>query len=359
LAFVNVARADFTMSGYQEFFAGSADQSTASGAAEHGIDLSGASQGNYSRITANWESTLDSGLNVAGIYQVNARDCSGNRQGNCGVVDLNQAAISGSFGTITVGETFDVGMGWHSRLTAGVPTGEPDGGMLGHFYTGDGGNAYGSGNEFAYAGTAIKMKYNSNIYSGFSFAAGYTPNSAVGGATDNGQVTTVTNGQMASFSDVTHLVAKYSMDMDGVGLTLTYGQQTGNAGRQATIDYNDLEEVTYSAVVSYAGLSVDYRKNEKDNSGTAKNSNTGNDEGTSVCAKYGMGNVGLGACQIDTSMIDASNYTNSAKTRTYSADYNLGGGATIGLVYFDVEQTANSVTKTDVDGIISKLSFGF
>ena len=32
LAFVNVARADFTMSGYQEFFAGSADQSTASGA---------------------------------------------------------------------------------------------------------------------------------------------------------------------------------------------------------------------------------------------------------------------------------------------------------------------------------------
>ena len=32
---------------------------------------------------------------------------------------------------------------------------------------------------------------------------------------------------------------------------------------------------------------------------------------------------------------------------------------TIGLVYFDVEETANNVTKTDVDGLMSKLSVGF
>ena len=38
----------------------------------------------------------------------------------------------------------------------------------------------------------------------------------------------------------------------------------------------------------------------------------------------------------------------------------LGGGVTIGAVYFDVEQTANSLTRTDVDGIVmTKLSVGF
>ena len=43
----------------------------------------------------------------------------------------------------------------------------------------------------------------------------------------------------------------------------------------------------------------------------------------------------------------------------YSADYSLGGGVSLGVVYFDVEQTANSVTRTDVDGIATKLSIGF
>ena len=44
---------------------------------------------------------------------------------------------------------------------------------------------------------------------------------------------------------------------------------------------------------------------------------------------------------------------------TYSANYALGGGVTLGAVYFDVEQTANSVTRTDVDGLMTKLSVGF
>ena len=228
---------------------------------------------------------------------------------------MNQVAISGGFGTITVGETFDVGMGWHSRLTAGVPTGEPDGGMLGHFYTGDGGNAYGSGNEFAYAGTAIKMKYNSNIYSGFSFAASYAPN------TSNTGLASTRNGQQASgdtagatwsnFNDLISVFGKYAMDIDGIGLELVYGQQMGNAGRDVTTDYNDLDETAYSALITYGNFAVDYRKNDQGNSGRPKNDGSGNDEGTSVCATYTMGNLGLGACSLESSFTTSSNTNNT------------------------------------------------
>ena len=76
------------------------------------------------------------------------------------------------------------------------------------------------------------------------------------------------------------------MEMDGIGLELVYGQQTGNAGQVAGNNYNDLEESAYSAKVTYGNFSMDYRKNEADNSGLIKNGQDGNDEGTSICAQY-------------------------------------------------------------------------
>ena len=65
------------------------------------------------------------------------------------------------------------------------------------------------------------------------------------------------------------------------------------------------------------------------------------------------------ACSVSTSFIDANNRTNSSDTMTYAADYALGGGVTLGLLYFDVEQTANDVIQTDADGIMTMLAFGF
>ena len=111
--FTNAVKADIALSGYVEFFAGSADQAKYRGSANHGLDQSGLTNGNYSRITATYGSTLDSGIEVSGVYTADARDCaaSGNnsdgtaaaqQSGNCDVVDFNFMSFSGNFGTFSI-----------------------------------------------------------------------------------------------------------------------------------------------------------------------------------------------------------------------------------------------------------------
>ena len=359
-AFTSAVKAEMSLSGYTEFFAGSADQSTHLGVDNvSGIDNAGLKNGNYSRVTANYSSTLDSGIDVSGTMNLTTRDCQGDKTGNCNVVNFNFVNFSGGFGTISVGERFAAAAAMLSRMTATVPTAEPDGGQLAQFYTADAANVYGSANEQDYANNNMKIYYGSNVYSGFSFAVSYSPNTGEDGSNVSGQATTVTNGKWSSFNDVLSVFGKYAMEMDGIGLELVYGQQTGNAGQVAGNNYNDLDETAYSAKVTYGNFSADYRKNEADNSGLIKNGQDGNDEGTSICAQYTMGNIAAAACQVETSYTDTNNRSNNSETRTYSANYALGGGVTIGAVYFDVEQTANSLKRTDVDGVMTKLSVGF
>ena len=359
-ATVKFAYAEMSLSGYTEFVAGSADQSTHLGVDNQGgIDNAGLDNGTYSRVTANYSSTLDSGIDVAGTMNLTTRDCQGDKTGNCNVVNFNFVTFSGGFGSVSIGERFAAGAVMLSRMTATVPTAEPDGAIFQNFYTVDGANVYGSANEQDYANNSMKILYMSDVFSGFSFAVSYDPNTSNTGATTNGQATSVTSGKWSSFNDVLSVFGKYTMEMDGIGLELVYGQQTGNAGQVAGNNYNDLEESAYSAKITYGNFSMDYRKNEADNSGLIKNGQDGNDEGTSICAQYTMGNMAAAACQVETSYTDTSNLSNNSETRTYSANYALGGGVTIGAVYFDIEQTANSLTRTDVDGVMTKLSVGF
>ena len=53
---------------------------------------------------------------------------------------------------------------------------------------------------------------------------------------------------------------KYAIDIDGIGLELVYGMQTGNSGRAVTTDYNDLDETAYSVLVTYGNFAADYRR---------------------------------------------------------------------------------------------------
>ena len=357
--FTKFALSEMSLSGYQEFFAGSADQTTYKGASDHGLDKAGLNNGTYTRVTATYSSTLDNGIEINGVTSLTNRDCQGDKTDNCNVVNDNFITFSGSFGSVSVGERFDAGAAMLSRLTAGVPTAEPDGANFQAFYTVDGDNTYGSGNEILYANNSMKILYSSNVYSGFSFAAGYTPNSSNTGlaSTNNGQATS--GSTWSSYNDVLSAFGKYAMEMDGIGLELVYGVQQGNAGRIGTNDMNDLDETAYSIKLSYGSFEADYRKNEADNSGQIKNGNAGNDEGTSICGMYSFGSIRAGACSVETSFVDTSNQSNSSDLVTYSADYALGGGVTIGLLYFDHEQTANGVTRTDADGVMSMIAIGF
>ncbi len=358
LAFVNIARAEMSLSGYQEFVAGSADQSVYKGLSNNSDqDEAGLLNGQYTRITADYSTTLDSGLDFSGVLTVMSRDCQGGDQDNCATVNFNFVNLSGSFGTISVGERHGAGAVMLSRLTASGPTAEPDGALFQNLYTVDGDNTYGAGNEVNYATANLKAVYMSNVYSGFSFAVGYTPNMGEKGANTSGQLTS--GSSWGNFNDVLAVFGKYAIDIDGIGLELVYGTQTGNAGMIGTSHYNDLEESAYSIKVTYGGFEADYRKNEADNSGLVKNGQAGNDEGTSVCGVYSFGSMRAGVCSVETSFIDSSNLTNSSELMTYSADYSLGGGVTLGLMYFDHEQTANGVVRTDVDGLMSILSVGF
>ena len=354
------AYAEMSLSGYTEFVAGSADQSTYAGAEnQSGYDKAGLDNGTYSRVTADYSTKLDSGIDVSGTMNLTTRDCQGDKTNNCNVVNFNFITFSGGFGSVSIGERFDAGAAMLSRMTASVPTAEPDGAVFQNFYTVDGANVYGSANEQLYASNAMKILYTSNIYSGFSFAVGYTPNSGEDGSTVSGQATSVSSGKWTSFNDVLSVFGKYTMEIDGIGLELVYGQQTGNAGQVSGSNYNDLEESAYSAKITYGNFAVDYRKNEADNSGLIKNGQDGNDEGTSICGMYSFESMRIGACSVETSYTDTSNLSNSSEMITYSADYSLGGGVTIGLLYFDHEQTANSQIRTDADGVMSMISLGF
>ena len=356
----NVLKAEMSLSGYAEFFAGSADQSKYNGVDnQSGIDKAGLSNGQYTRIDATYSTTLDNGIEVTGMMNVSNRDCMGSMDDNCNVTNQNSLNFSGNFGTISIGERFAAGAAMLSRMTASGPTAEPDGAIYQHFYTADTTNSFGTANEVNYANNAMKILYASNVYSGFSFAGSYAPNTANDGLAANNVGQQVSGSSWTSFNDLLSVFGKYSMEMDGIGLELVYGVQTGNAGQIAGSNYNDLDETSYSAKVTYGNFSADYRKNEADNSGLIKNGNAGNDEGTSVCAEYGMANMRVAACNVETSYTDSSNLSNSSTTRTYAADYSLGGGVTLGAVYFDVEQVANSLTRTDVEGIMTMLSVGF
>ena len=169
-AYAKVAFAEMSLSGYAEFFAGSADQSTHLGVDnQSGLDNAGLNNGTYSRVTADYSTTLDSGIDVSGTMNLTTRDCQGDKTANCNVVNFNFVTFSGGFGSVSVGERFAAGAAMLSRMTATVPTAEPDGGQLGQFYSGDAANVYGSANEQDYANNEMKIFYSSNVYSGFSF----------------------------------------------------------------------------------------------------------------------------------------------------------------------------------------------
>ena len=223
----------------------------------HGIDKGGFSNGIYSRVMLKADSKTESGIEIVGTYTF-TRDCRSDTD-NCGVsANENALAFGGSFGTIAFGETGTVGTSLHSRLTAGIPTAEPDGLLYTHFITVDPNNTYTGANETKYASNPMTIKYFSNSYSGFSFGISHTTNSSIGGGDSDSNNQQTVDYTAGSFNDLTEIVAKYETLVDSMNIAFTYGYGMANAGSQGASEYEDLNESTYSLALSYGGVSADY-----------------------------------------------------------------------------------------------------
>ena len=146
------------------------------------------------QVTADYSTTLDSGIDVSGTMNLTTRDCQGDKTANCNVVNFNFVTFSGGFGSVSVGERSLLG-GNAFKNDCDCTNCWADGAVFQNFYSTDGVNVYGSANEQDYANNAMKIYYGSNVYSGFSFAASYTPNTGETGATVSGQATSVTSGK--------------------------------------------------------------------------------------------------------------------------------------------------------------------
>ena len=368
--FSSNADGHLSLSGYQEFFAGSADQTRTtaldnSTGASTNNSYSGFSNGTYTRLVATAGTTLDSGIEVTGVLTMSKDADSGGDNDNESVsVDQNDISFSGGFGTIAVGNTGSAGSMMHNRATTLPPTAEPDGAVLGHFYTG-GAGTYGAHDEAGYANDAVKIRYQSNVYEGFSIGLAHTPNLNADGANasaidQNGCSVADITGH-ACYTDMNEVILAYSGEFEGVGISATYGFIEGNTNIRANVMYNDLEATTYTIGLTFAGATIHYKNNDMDASGqVSTETDAGNTKGDALCGVYTIGNFSIGGCKVETSYDETGqSVSNGSTTDLIGVGYNLGGGVNLEAAYASIEEEDNGVVDTEVDIIMTKLSFGF
>ncbi len=364
------SKAEISLSGYQEFFAGSADQTRTtaldnSTGASSNTSFSGFSNGTYTRLVATAGTTLDSGIEVTGVLTMSKDADSGGDNDNEAVsVDQNDISFSGGFGTLAVGNTGSAGSMMHNRATTLPPTAEPDGAVLAHFYTG-GAGTYGAHDEAGYANDAVKIRYQSNVYEGFSIGLAHTPNLNADGtnasAIDQNGCSVADITGHACYTDMNEVILAYSGEFEGVGISATYGYIEGNTNIRANVMYNDLEATTYTIGLTFAGATIHYKNNDMDASGqVSTQTDAGNTKGDALCGVYAIGNFSIGGCKVETSYDETGqSVSNGSTTSLIGVGYNLGGGVNLETAYASIEEKDNGVVDTEVDIIMTKLSFGF
>jgi hypothetical protein len=369
-AFSSNADGHISLSGYQEFFAGSADQTRTtaldnSTGASSNTSFSGFSNGTYTRLVATATTTLDSGIEVTGVLTM-AKDTDNGGDSDVESVstDQNDISFSGGFGTLAVGNTGSAGSMMHNRATTLPPTAEPDGAVLAHFYTG-GAGTYGAHDEAGYANDAVKIRYQSNVYEGFSIGLAHTPNLNADGtnasAIDQNGCSVADITGHACYTDMNEVILAYSGEFEGVGISATYGYIEGNTNIRANVMYNDLEATTYTIGLTYGGATIHYKNNDMDASGqVSTETDAGNTKGDALCGVYAIGNFSIGGCKVETSYDETGqSVSNGSTTSLIGVGYNLGGGVSLETAYASIEEKDNGVVDTEVDIIMTKLSFGF
>ena len=357
--FTTASHSEVAISGYMEFLGGSADQATALGQSNHGIDKGGMSDGLYSKIFVDSGSTMDNGIEVNTHFTL-SNDCTAST-GVCNTAGPNSQDItfSGGFGAIAVGNTAPAGQRMHSRLTAANPGFEPDGANYKDFMTMSSTGTFGDQNEVGYAHNALGITFMSNVYDGFSVGLNYVPSQSETYTGDGSDGQTATYTAQAGYNDKHEVVLKYATEIDSIGIAATYGYTGGNAGTQGTIAYNDLTEHTMSLELSFGGFTADVRTHDKSDSGRVTADGSGGNESISYCGKYVTGAVSMAACRIEDSFQTSLTTDNERDVNTISGGYSLGGGVNVSAMYISVKEVDDVTTHTDASMILGILTVGF
>ena len=365
---MSIAKAELSISGYQEFYGVSVDQTTSAGldtATQTDVSQNGLSNGRFTRIIATGSTTLDSGLEVTGVYAI-AKDggAAGDTDTNIVAVNENGLYVSGGFGSIGIGNIFSAGSMVHNRGTTQIPTAEPDNDVYGdgrYSVAGGATGGYGAFDEAGYALDGMKMRFDSNVYEGFSASVSYE--SCLAKNTSTGSGADCNNGTATSYDDLIDVAVKYAGSMEGVDYSLTYGNLSGNTQIINNVEFNDLEAQIYSINVGFAGLSATYKYHTYGDSGLTKSDTSdGNGTGAVTAITYKMGNITLGYVHTETSVEIGTNAAeSSAEIDVFGVGYNLGGGVMLEASHGTKEQIdgSDSLKDTEADISIIKMSFGF
>ncbi len=366
-AFVlTTAKAELSLSGYQEFYAVSVDQSTAAGLQQDTQTdnaSSGLSNGRFTRLIATGTSTLDSGIEVTGVFAISKDgQASGDTDTNTVAVNENSLSLSGGFGTMSIGNVFSAGTMIHNRGTTLIPTAEPDNNAFGYYPTAGGATgAYGAFDEAGYALDGMKIRYMSNVYEGFQLAASYE--SCMEKNTANSSNTDCNGGTVTNYDDVIDVGIAYNGNFEGVDVGLTYGIVQGNTQILAGAEYNDLDAQIYSAKIGFAGVTAIYKNHTYGDSGQLVSRTVdGDGEGTVYAFRYDMGNVSLGYVRTETSFKEGTNASASTgEMDIFGVGYNLGGGVMLEVAHGSKTETDGSddLKDTEADVSLAKISFGF
>ena len=361
----SVSKAELSLSGYQEFYAVSVDQTTAAGLATSTNTheaRSGLSNGRFTRLIATATSTLDSGIDVTGVYAISKDGGSSDTDTRTVAVNENSLSFSGGFGTMSVGNIFSAGTMIHKRGTTLIPTAEPDNNAFGYYPVAGGGTGgYGAFDEAGYALDGMKLRYMSNVYEGFQLAVSYE--SCMEKNTAASSATNCDGGTATNYDDVIDVAIAYNGNFDGVDIGLTYGQLNGNTQIITGSEYNDLDAQIYSASLGFAGVTAIYKLHTYADSGQlVSRTSDGDGEGNVYAVRYDMGNISIGYIHTETSFKEGTNSSESSQEMDiFGLGYNLGGGVMIEVAHGSKEETdgSDALKDTEADVTLAKLSFGF
>jgi len=367
-AYATTAAADVSLSGFTQYLVGSSDQTTLAGqtgGAASTSDPGGISDGRFTRINFTAETTTDNGLTV-GTTQTLVSDVVNNTTpDNTGGLPTKQNIyINTAMGTIDIGNTASATTAVLARPTGAIPGADVDTGYaVVHFMTGDGANAYEGFNEYGYANNAGKVTWVSNSYEGLTLGVSYTPDSSetVAGDGSNASAQTVTNSILGNFSDVIGIAARYNGNFEGVDVNIGASWEGGNGATIANVEYEDLAQVTIHTQISMSGFMLGYMWHDRGDSGGIVTTNGDGGDANVVTVNYTTGAITIGATLANSTYTTAASADNEDEEVTYGIGYNLGGGVTTHLTYFDREQNtgANSTARTDASGIYAGIGFAF